>query len=254
MTVSNDQTDLSSALQAMVNDYNTFQSALTFLHRLRHVDRYRRRPGQRPDGHAARLGSLQPDERHDFRRRLDHVVVAAWRQRQLGRLALLRHLDVQQRVRSRTPTRSSSSSRTRTNGFAVQLDNLMTQVAGSTNSLLSGQVSSLASMVTDNNNQINSLNTMLGDEQTRLYNEFYNMELAIEKLQTNMGIVDTFSLLNSDGSSTNVFSDTDASSLGSNLANIIESLASSAAAESQFQQQFQQLTISGAANGRQRTD
>ena len=118
-----------------------------------------------------------------------------------------------------------------TNGFAVQLDNLMTQVAGSTNSLLSGQVSSLASTVTDNTNQIDSLNTMLDDEQTRLYNEFYNMELAISQLQTNMSIVNTFSLLNSDGTSTNVFSNNDASTLGSNLANIIESLASSAAAE-----------------------
>ncbi len=107
----------------------------------------------------------------------------------------------------------------------------MTQVAGSTNSLLSGQVNSVASIVSDNTNQINSLDTILNDEQTRLYNEFYNMELAISQLQTNMSIVNTFSVLNADGTSTNVFSSNDASSLGSNLASIIESLASSAAAE-----------------------
>ena len=64
---------------------------------------------------------------------------------------------------------------------------------------------------------------MFGDEQTRLYNQYYQMEVAISQLQTNMSIVNTFSLLNSDGSSTNIFSPSNASNLGCNLANIIES-------------------------------
>ena len=55
-------------------------------------------------------------------------------------------------------------------------------------------------MMQQNTDQINSLNTMLSDEQTRLYNQYYQMESAISQLQTNMSIVNTFSMLNSDGS------------------------------------------------------
>ena len=53
-----------------------------------------------------------------------------------------------------------------------------------------------------NTDQINSLNTMLSNEQNNLYNRYYQMESAISQLQTNMSIVNTFSMLNSDGSST----------------------------------------------------
>jgi flagellar hook-associated protein 2 len=230
ITVSNDETELSSAIQSMVTDYNTFQSALTSYTA---YDTSTNTGGVLAnDPTAAQLGS-------EVSGLMNGMITGAGSITSLAQLGVTVNSDGSLTFDSSTFSSAYESDpdavqqffTNTTNGFAVQLDNLMTQVAGSTNSLLSGQVSSLASTVTDNNNQITSLNTMLGDEQTRLYNEFYNMESAISTLQTNMSIVDTFSLLNSDGTSTDIFPNDDASTLGSNLANIIESLASSAAAE-----------------------
>lgn len=80
-----------------------------------------------------------------------------------------------------------------------------------------------------NTEQINSLNTMLSNEQNNLYNRYYQMESAISQLQTNMSIVNTFSMLNSDGSSTAIFAPSNGSDLGSNLADIISSQAAAQA-------------------------
>ena len=87
----------------------------------------------------------------------------------------------------------------------------------------------VSSMMQQNTDQINSLNTMLSDEQTRLYNQYYQMESAISQLQTNMSIVNTFSMLNSDGSSTAIFAPSNCSDLGSNLSDIISAQAAAQA-------------------------
>ncbi len=230
VTVSNDETDLSTVIQAMATDYNTFQSALAS------DTAYDTSSGTGAvlanDPTATQVGA-------EVSNLMNGLISGAGSITSLAQLGVTVNTDGSLSFDSSTFSSAYASNPDAvkqfftdpTNGFAVQLDNLMTQVAGSTNSALSGQISSLQSIVSDNTNQINSMNTMLGDEQTRLYNQFYNMELAISQLQNNMSIVDTFSLLNSDGSSTNVFSNNDASTLGTNLANIIQSLASSAAAE-----------------------
>ena len=84
-------------------------------------------------------------------------------------------------------------------------------------------------MMQQNTTQINSLDSMLNDEQNRLYNQYYQMEAAISQLQTNMSIVNTLSTLNSDGSTTAIFSPSNSSDLGSNLANIISAQATAQA-------------------------
>ena len=115
-------------------------------------------------------------------------------------------------------------------GFAVQLDNVANQLAGSGDSLLSGQITAISSTVEQNTDKINSLNSMLDDERTRLYNQFYQMEAAVAQLQTSMSVVNSLSLLNSDGSSTPIFSDAASSStLGTDIASIVAADATNAA-------------------------
>ena len=115
-------------------------------------------------------------------------------------------------------------------GFAVQLDNVANQLAGSGDSLLSGQITAISSTVEQNTDKINSLNSMLDDERTRLYDQFYQMEAAVAQLQTSMSVVNSLSLLNSDGSSTPIFSDAASSStLGTDIASIVAADATNAA-------------------------
>jgi flagellar hook-associated protein 2 len=106
-------------------------------------------------------------------------------------------------------------------GLAVQLDNLIESLAGQTNSLLSQRMTSLSDMMQQNNDRITSLSNMLLDQRQRLYNQFYQMEVAIAQLQASMSIVNSLSLLSSDGTSTNIFNGINSSNSLSNLANII---------------------------------
>ena len=135
-------------------------------------------------------------------------------------------------------TQTGTTAKPATDGFAVQLDNLMTQVAGASNSLLSTRISALSNMMQQNTTQINSLDSMLNDEQNRLYNQYYQMEAAISQLQTNMSIVNTLSMLNSDGSTTAIFSPSNSSDLGSNLANIISAQATAQADAADVREQL----------------
>ena len=113
-------------------------------------------------------------------------------------------------------------------GFAVQLNNVANHLAGGGNSLLAGQINAISSIVQQNTNQINSLNTMLSNQRQDLYNQFYQMEAAIAQLQTSQSIVNTLSLVNADGSSTDIFGDAPSSStLGTDLAGIISADAAS---------------------------
>ena len=77
--------------------------------------------------------------------------------------------------------------------------------------------------MSQNSTQITSLNSMLADQRQLLYNQFYQMEESLAQLQNSMSIINTLSLVNSDGSSTPVFGDNATNSLDnlSNLASVI---------------------------------
>ena len=56
-----------------------------------------------------------------------------------------------------------------------------------------------------NNDKITSLNTMLANQRQLLYNQFYQMEVSLSQMQTSMNIVNSLSMVGSDGTSTGVF-------------------------------------------------
>ena len=85
---------------------------------------------------------------------------------------------------------------TATTGFSTKLSSLLDQLAGSSsNSLLSARVNSIQTQISDHTDRINELNTMLDNEQSLLYNSFYNMEVAISKLQNSQSIINSLDIL-----------------------------------------------------------
>jgi flagellar hook-associated protein 2 len=95
---------------------------------------------------------------------------------------------------------------TKTSGFADQLGNLITQLAGQDNSLISSQVQALQQTVTQNQQQITRMNAHLANEQNQLYSQFYAMETAIEKLKSALSVVENISYIGPVGSNTNTSS------------------------------------------------
>jgi flagellar hook-associated protein 2 len=118
----------------------------------------------------------------------------------------------------------------KTSGMAVQLDNLIQNFAGQTDSVLSSRISSISDMMSQNTSQISSMNTMLSQQRQNLYNQFYQMEVALSQMQNSMSIVDSLSMVNSDGSSTNVFGDDVTNSLD-NLSNLASAIAGGASTQ-----------------------
>ena len=90
---------------------------------------------------------------------------------------------------------------TKNSGVSDQFNNLINNLAGNSDSLLAGQITALGNEITDNQSQITLMNQRLNAEQTRLYNEFYNMDLAISKLQSESSVIAQIGPLDSSGSS-----------------------------------------------------
>ena len=104
---------------------------------------------------------------------------------------------------------------TTNSGVSDQINNLITQLAGTSDSLLAEQVSGLGSQITDNQNQITLMNQRLNGEQTRLYNEFYNMDATISQMQNDANVIDTIQPIDISGSSQS--NSSSGSSVGSGL-------------------------------------
>jgi flagellar hook-associated protein 2 len=71
-------------------------------------------------------------------------------------------------------------------GASAQFSSLITQLAGPDNSLIANQTQSLDTTLTANQARITEMNAQLADEKTRLTNQFYQMELAVSKMQSNL--------------------------------------------------------------------
>ena len=105
-----------------------------------------------------------------------------------------------------------------TAGFSAAMHTLLTNLAGSDNSLLSNRVSSLGDTITSDNSRITEMNNALNQEQQDLYNQFDAMETAISQIQDEMQVVDTIGPLDATGS-TSLTSNTSSSS--GTLANLL---------------------------------
>lgn len=87
------------------------------------------------------------------------------------------------------------------NGFVAKLDRVIESLAGVDNSLLLSRADSISSQVDRNNARIESMNVRLDHERERLLKQFYTMESAIAKLQSNQQALQQLTYLASGESS-----------------------------------------------------
>ncbi|QEG39711.1 flagellar filament capping protein FliD [Roseimaritima ulvae] len=74
-------------------------------------------------------------------------------------------------------------------GVAARLSALAERLVGTENGMLLTRGNALTAQVESNNERIDTLNTRLDNERERLLTQFYNMEAAISKLQSNQQYV-----------------------------------------------------------------
>jgi flagellar hook-associated protein 2 len=90
----------------------------------------------------------------------------------------------------------------KTSGFSAQMHQLMQQLAGTANSLLSGRSQAINDTVTANQTRITEMNAELSQQQQDLEQQFYNMDLAVSQMQTNMQILDSWLSSSTDSTDT----------------------------------------------------
>lgn len=86
-------------------------------------------------------------------------------------------------------------------GAANRLDSLIETMAGRNKSMLVSRAQSLADKIKLNNDRIGEWNARLDSSRQRLLNQFYQMELAIGKIQNNSGAIQAIAPLSVGSSS-----------------------------------------------------
>jgi len=81
-------------------------------------------------------------------------------------------------------------------GVAARLNSLADRLAGVDNGMLLSRGNALTSRIERNNEQIDRLNTRLEGERERLLKQFFNMESAIARLQSNSQAISSIQPLN----------------------------------------------------------
>ncbi|HPP51619.1 MAG TPA: flagellar filament capping protein FliD, partial [Thermoguttaceae bacterium] len=76
-------------------------------------------------------------------------------------------------------------------GMANQLNDLIEQLAGEEDSTVSERLEALDSKISTNLERIEHMTDMLDKERTRLLTQFYNMELAVAKIQSSLDALDS---------------------------------------------------------------
>jgi len=78
-------------------------------------------------------------------------------------------------------------------GVSARFGELIEQLAGEDNSLLERRMESLDDRIADNEERIERMTASLSNERERLLTQFYNMELAVSRIQTNLNALDSIS-------------------------------------------------------------
>jgi len=76
-------------------------------------------------------------------------------------------------------------------GVSAKFDQLIEQMSGESNSLLSSRIDALKDKIQRNQDRIDQMNKRLDAQKNRLYTQFYNAELAIAKLRSNLAALDS---------------------------------------------------------------
>jgi len=80
---------------------------------------------------------------------------------------------------------------TKDTGFSAKLDTLIEQLCGEDNSLVSNRINALTDTVQRNQDRIDLMGKLLDAKQQQLYNQFYQMEAAIAKMQSLTSVLDS---------------------------------------------------------------
>jgi len=75
-------------------------------------------------------------------------------------------------------------------GFSARVKELIQQLAGEDNSLLSERLKALDRKIEQNQEKIDFMGKRLDSQRERLLIEFYRLELAVSKIQSNLGFLD----------------------------------------------------------------
>jgi flagellar hook-associated protein 2 len=215
VTVQNSDSNLESALQSMVTEYNTFRSTLQ-------TD-----TAYNTATNTAAVLTTDPTAitlDSELANTLSNNFLGTGTIQSLGQLGVTFNTDgtlsfSQSQFESAYSTNPSAVQQfftQSTTGFSAQMHTLLTNLAGTSNSLLSGRVTALTSSITDDNNRITQMNDALNQEQQDLYNQYDNMETAISQIQSEMDVVNTIGPLDSSGTTTSSSS----SSSSGTLANL----------------------------------
>lgn len=86
-----------------------------------------------------------------------------------------------------------------TNGFAKKVDDVLERLVGRTNSTLVNRATVLQQQLEDATKRIDFLTISLTKQRERLTTQFYNMELAISKIKSNLTAVESIKYINPDG-------------------------------------------------------
>ncbi len=103
------------------------------------------------------------------------------------------------------------------NGVSAQFSKVIERLAGPDTSLIELRNSSLQETIDRNQEHIDAMNTMLDNQQTRLLTQFYQMELNLAKLQSNLSALNSIQwMLDTTSTSNSLFNNSSSSSSSSN--------------------------------------
>lgn len=220
ITVTKGNSDLSTTLQAFVNAYNEFRDLLA-----KHT--YYDPSGEETgalQGSAVGL-RLQTDLAHLLSSSFGTGTVTTLRQLGVGFEddgTLTYESSTLKSLYAKNPAGVEAFLATAQTGFSAMFDKLSESLAGENTSTIARRISALDEKIADNDEQVAQWNVRLAAEQTRLLKQFYYMDIAIGKMQSQMDILDQIYLITnskSSGGSSNSSSSSGTPSLGSLAAN-----------------------------------
>ena len=86
-------------------------------------------------------------------------------------------------------------------GLSARFEKLLTQLTDQEDSLVASRLKAIQDKTAVNEDRIERMNAMLDRQEEALYLKFYNMELAISKIQSNLSAINSISLITMPSSS-----------------------------------------------------
>ncbi len=194
VTISASSTDVVASIQAMVANYNTFRSALT--------------AAMKYDSATEASGALQGDIAAlrldtELSSLLSGRLLNAGSIKSLGELGIAINDDGTLSFDQATFEAKFEADQdgvkefftTANTGFSARFSELISQLGGEEDSLLSAKSDAIAAKIEDNQKRIDTLTQRLERQRERMVAEFAQVEVAIAKMQSNLDILDSISYL-----------------------------------------------------------